>query len=84
MLKRLNVILLANGLIALVGCSLIPQMVSIDQGITTTPIGCPPVIPNLPDINESSVVILNPNDQEVLLIYFLEVERCSSNGLGHH
>ena len=84
MLKRLSTILLVNGLIALVGCSLIPQIVSIDQGITTTPTGCPPVIPNLPDVNESSVVILNLNDQEALLIYFLEVERCSSNGLGHY
>jgi hypothetical protein len=79
MLKTLSKILLVVGLSGLVGCSLIQQIAATTQDSMTIPKGCPPVIPTLPGIDENNVVILHEKDQESLLIYFLEVERCSTS-----
>lgn len=80
MLKTLSKILLIVGLSVLVGCSLVQQMASTTTlDSMTTQKGCPPVIPTLPGVDENNVVILHKKDQELLLIYFLEVERCSTS-----
>lgn len=79
MLKTLSKILLIVGLSGLVGCSLIQQIATTTQDSMTTQKGCPPVIPTLPAVDENNVVILYSEDQEALLIYFLEIERCSTS-----
>lgn len=78
MLKLLSLTLLVVGLSALGGCSIIKEVAAIESNLVAAPANCPPVIPNLPDVNENNLVVLHPKDQESLLIYFLEVERCSA------
>lgn len=75
MLKILSATLLVVGLSVLSGCSLIKEVATIPTAMTAF---CPPVIPTLPDVNEKNEVVLQVKDQESLLIYFLEVERCGA------
>lgn len=61
-------ILVALGLTALAGCSLIQS-----KPVATN---CPPVVPVLPPINHHGQVILRADHQRDLLLYFMAVERC--------
>ncbi len=75
MLKILSLALLVAGLSVSGGCSLIKEVATMPTAYTSS---CHPIIPALPSVNEKNEVVLQVKDQESLLIYFLEVERCGA------
>lgn len=79
-------ILLVAGLSVLAGCAALEKVHSVADVVTTgtLPANCPPIIPILPGVTDAEIVILFPEDQQALLLYFHQVERCyeSAQGIG--
>lgn len=71
-------ILLVAGLSVLAGCAALEKIQSVADVVVpgTLPANCPPIIPVLPGVNEQDTVVLYPKDQQALLLYFHQVERC--------
>lgn len=83
--NRLRVILLLGGLSALAGCAVLEKIQTVADVVildkapaNEIPANCPPILPDLPGVNEQDTVVLYPKDLQALLLYFHQVERCYS------
>lgn len=78
MLKILGLTLALLGMIGLAGCET-ATVKNIVELSSPAQVVCPPTVPRLPLRDSDGVVVLYEQHQEALLIFFIEVERCSTS-----